>query len=79
MTQQQHFTAKRVWFDDERVFVELNDGRIVGSPLRWFPLLAKATPEQRNHYELVGDGYAIRWDELNEDLSVNGFLSYTRP
>ncbi|WP_019988254.1 DUF2442 domain-containing protein [Rudanella lutea] len=79
MNNQPHFTARRVWFDEERIFVELNDGRIVGSPLHWFPLLDKATPQQRNHYELVGDGYAIRWDELNEDLSANGFLTYSRP
>ncbi|MCY7356987.1 MAG: DUF2442 domain-containing protein [Rudanella sp.] len=78
MVQQPCFTAQRVWFDEERIFVELNDGRIVGSPLRWFPLLAKATPEQRSHYELVGNGYAIRWEELNEDLSANGFLTYSR-
>ena len=78
MTQQTHFMARRLWFDNERVFVELNDGRIVGSPLRWFPLLAKATPEQRERYEFIRDGYAIRWDELNEDLLTDGFLTYSR-
>lgn len=73
-----NFTAKTVWFDENRVYVELNDGRVVGSPLAWFPRLAKATPEQRNHYELVSGGYGIHWEELDEDLTAEGFLTYSR-
>ena len=73
-----NFKAKSVWFDDTRVYVELNDGRVVGSPLAWFPRLQRATPEQRNHFELVGGGYGIHWEELDEDLIAEGFLTYSR-
>ena len=73
-----HFTAKNVWFDVERVYVELNDGRVVGSPLAWFPRLQQATPEQRSQFELVGGGYGIHWEELDEDLTAEGFLTYSR-
>ena len=73
-----HFTARHVWFDDTRVYVELKDGRIVGSPLAWFPRLQHATPEQRSHFELVGGGYGIHWNELDEDLTAEGFLTYSR-
>lgn len=72
------FTAKNVWFDDTRVYVELNDGRIIGSPLAWFPRLKNATPEQRNHFELVANGYGIHWKELDEDLTAEDFLTYSR-
>lgn len=72
-----NFTAKTVWFDENRVYVELNDGRVVGSPLAWFPRLAKATPEQKNHFELVSGGYGIHWEELDEDLTAEGFLTYS--
>ncbi|MBC8153973.1 MAG: DUF2442 domain-containing protein [Bacteroidetes bacterium] len=73
-----NITARRVWFDDIRVYVELNDGRIVGSPLAWFPRLQRTTPEQRDHFELVADGYGIHWEELDEDLTAGGFLTFSR-
>lgn len=74
----ENFIAKKVWFDDTRIYVELNDGRVVGSPLRWFPRLYQATPEQRNHFELVSGGYGIHWDELDEDVTAEGFLTFSR-
>ena len=74
----ENFVAQRVWFDETRVYVELNDGRVIGSPLAWFPRLQKATSEQRNRYELVAGGYGIHWEELDEDLTANGFLTFSR-
>lgn len=73
-----NFTATKVWFDDSRVYVELNDGRVIGSPLNWFPRLQQATPEQRSHFELMAGGYGIHWEELDEDLTAEGFLTYSR-
>ncbi len=72
------FAVKTVWFDENRMCVELIDGRVVGSPLDWFPRLAKVTPEQRNHFKLVSGGYGIHWKELDEDLTAEGFLTYSR-
>ncbi len=73
-----NFIAKRVWFDDTRIYIELNDGRIAGSPLVWFSRLHKATPEQRNYFELGSGGYGIHRDELDEGLTAEGFLAYSR-
>ncbi len=72
-----NFVARNVWFDETRVYVELNDGRVIGSPLSWFPRLQKATPEQRNRFELTAGGYGIHWEELDEHLTANGFLTYS--
>jgi hypothetical protein len=36
-----------------------------------------ATEAQRNHWELLGDGVGIHWDEIDEDLSVAGLLQGT--
>jgi hypothetical protein len=33
-----------------------------------------ATPEQRQRSRLFGQGVGIRWDELDEDLSVEGLV-----
>jgi len=55
------------------MWVDLNDGRTLGVPLAWFPKLLAATPEQLGRYELSARG--IHWDELDEDLSVDGLLA----
>lgn len=66
-------SAKSVRFDDNSMWVDLNDGRTLGVPLAWFPRLLAATPEQLSRYELSPRG--IHWDELDEDLSVEGLLA----
>ena len=59
--------------------VSLLDGRCLSVPLVWFPWLHAASPEQRDHWELIGQGIGIHWPELDEDLSVTGLLAGTRP
>lgn len=60
--------------DDDRLVVELMDGRLIGVPLAWYPRLANATAEQRNHWEIAGAGYGIHWPDIDEDLSTEGLL-----
>lgn len=75
--------AKALRFDDNVMWVELDDGRTLGIPLAWFPRLLRATPEQRVHYEIFGGGSGLHWPDLDEDLSVSGLLAgrgdQTRP
>ena len=66
--------AERVRFSDTDLVVELVDGRTVSVPLRWFPRLTGATPEQLRNFEILADGEGIHWPELDEDLSVAGLL-----
>ncbi len=56
------------------MWVTLADGRKLGVPLAYFPRLLAATPEQRLHFELSGGGTGMHWDELDEDISVQGLL-----
>jgi hypothetical protein len=67
--------ARRIWFDDENLWVELTDARQLGVPLAYFPRLLKASPEQRNHYEISGGGTGLHWDALDEDISVPCLLA----
>jgi hypothetical protein len=66
--------ARSVRFDAERLYVSLADGRELSVPLAWFPLLANATPEQRAHWRLIGQGEGIHWPDVDEDLSVPHLL-----
>lgn len=66
--------AREVSLSDDELTVSLADGRRVSVPLVWFPRLLHATAEQRQHFELLGDGEGIHWPEIDEDLSVAGLL-----
>ncbi len=67
--------AQSVDFDSEMMRVTLIDGREIGVPLAWFPLLRTASPQERMHYEIGGGGVSLHWPELDEDLSVAGLMS----
>jgi hypothetical protein len=69
-------TIEKVWFEDDKIFVVLNDQRIIGTPINWYPNLRKGTPEQRMKFELWNNGQWLHWEELDEDLSAEGFLSF---
>jgi len=66
--------VKTVSLDEHRLSVELMDGRSISVPLAWYPRLAGATPEQRNHWEIAGGGYGVHWPDIDEDLSTEGML-----
>ena len=66
-----------VSFDPEYVWVTLKDGRIIGTPLDWYPWLLQATEARRNQIELLPDG--IYWPELDEGLEIEGMLQGLRP
>lgn len=64
--------------DEERLTVELMDGRAIAVPLVWYPRLANATQVQRENWELAGGGYGIHWPDIDEDLSTEGLLMGAR-
>ena len=67
--------AKRIEIKEDRLVVELLDGRILMVPLIWYPRLWHATAEERQQYELLADGEIIHWPLIDEDLSVEGLLA----
>ncbi len=66
----------RIWFDKEHIFLKTTDGVEKSMPLKWFPKLEKATPKQRENYEL--SPFGIHWKTLDEDLSFEGFFSFQK-
>jgi len=67
-------SAVSVECTDNELRVVLDDGRKLSVPLAWFPRLLTATPAQRADWRLIGGGEGIRWEALDEDLSVLGLL-----
>ena len=67
--------AVRVWVEARTIFLELTDGRIVGFPADRFKLLRPASVEQLQAVKLELNGAALRWEELDEDLTVSGIVA----
>jgi len=66
--------VKEVAVTDELITFHLVDGRMISVPLAWSWRLSEATPVQRNHFEIIGDGQGVHWPEVDEDISVEGML-----
>lgn len=66
--------ASEVTITDDTLAIDLTDGRTLLVPLIWYPRLWHGTPEERNHWRLIGDGEGIHWPELDEDISVEGLI-----
>lgn len=75
ISQTSESAATRVWVEGRIVFVELSDGRIVGFPADRFRILRDATDEQLLEVTLRLNGYALRWESLDEDITVPGIVA----
>ncbi len=67
--------AMRVWIEGRLVFLELTDGRIIGFPADRYEILKRASNEQLKDVHLRVNGYALRWEKLDEDISVPGVVA----
>jgi hypothetical protein len=70
--------ARHVVVSEDTLAVDLLDGRTVSVPIVWYPRLLHGTPEERDHWRLIGGGEGIHWPELDEDISVENLLSGKR-
>jgi hypothetical protein len=74
----QEARAQRVAVSEDALTIDLVDGRTIILPLMWYPRLWYGSQEERNRYEIIGDGTLIHWPDLDEDLSVSGLLAGRR-
>lgn len=66
--------AERVTVTEDTLSVDLSDGRTISVPLAWFPRLMHGTQQERDNWRLIGKGYGIHWEDLDEDISVKNLL-----
>lgn len=67
--------AAQVRVTDETLIVDLVDGRSLIVPLHWYPRLMYSSQEERENWQLLGDGYAIEWVDLDEHIGIEGLLA----
>jgi len=67
--------AIRAWAEKRMVYVELTDARIVGFPADRFKRLKSASDQQLQEVTIELEGHALRWETLDEDLTVPGIVA----
>lgn len=56
------------------MLVVLNNKRVLQRKISSSPRLSSATPEQLQNLQLIGGGIGVHWPDIDEDLSLKGFL-----
>ena len=67
--------ALNVSLTDDTLSVDLSDGRSISVPIAWFPRLLHSTEHERNNWRLIGKGQGIHWEDIDEDISIEGLLT----
>jgi hypothetical protein len=66
---------KQIEVTEDTITAYLVDGRIISVPIAWSWRLSDATVEQRNSWELIGEGQGVHWPDIDEDISAKGMLT----
>jgi hypothetical protein len=75
MTEIEVSNAVEVKVDDKTLTVTLDDGRVLSLPISWYPRLYYGSQQERNNYRLIGNGEGIHWEDLDEDISIEGIIA----
>jgi hypothetical protein len=67
--------AVDVYTSEDSLTVDLSDGRTISVPLGWYPRLEHATAEELLNWRFIGQGEGIHWQDIDEDISVEGLLA----
>lgn len=66
----------RIWFENDRIYGQTDDGRTLWQSLLYYRRLRAATGSERERYEMGSEG--IHWPALDEDVSFASF-EYEQP
>ena len=64
-------TAIKAWAEGRTIYLELTDGRIIGFPADRFKILKQASTRELKEVRLRLNGFALRWENLDEDITVS--------
>ena len=66
--------GKDVHFDDRYLHVELEDGRVISTPIFWYKELQDASLLQLKNYQFICQGTGIEWSDIDYHLSIESML-----
>ncbi len=69
----------KIWFADERIYMQTDNKEVYSRPLEAFPILKEASIEQRLNFSIGKFADDIRWEEIDEDIHISSFFDTTEP
>ena len=70
---------EKVWFNNERIYLQTDSGETLSRPLEAFPVLKEASEAARNDFKIGRFGDDLRWDKLDEDIHISSFYETVEP
>lgn len=67
----------KIWLTDTAIWIKTDEGKEACELFSDYPRLQNATQEQR--FDYVTDDFGLHWEELDEDLSFEGFFNKKEP
>ena len=67
-------TSLEISPENNKLFIHLNTRLTFVVPTKNYKGLKNASVKRLKNYRLVGSGVGIHWPDLDEDLSLKGFL-----
>ena len=68
----------KVQLDEQYLHVELDDGRVISTPLKWYPELLRADEGQKRNFKLIGKKTMIEWSDLELHLDIEEMFKVVR-
>lgn len=66
--------GRAVHFNDQHLTVELEDGRVISTPMNWYRELQAASFLQLKNYQFICQRTGIEWPDLDYQLSIESML-----
>ena len=64
-------TVNKLWFENNRIFIEITNGEILSQPMCFFKRLSNATELQRSQWS--ESPFGLHWEKIDEDISFESF------
>ncbi len=60
----------------DKIYIYLKSSDILTLPYNYTKKIQDAKKEQLLNYRLIGDGIGVHFEEIDEDISLSGIISY---
>jgi len=77
MKEERTMKIEKIWLTETAIWIRTDDGREACELFADYPRLKDASMEQRIDYKV--DEFGIHWEDLDEDLSFEGFFDKQEP
>ena len=63
--------VNKLWFENERIYIETINGKVLSQPMMFFPRLQQATNNERSQW--TESYFGLHWEKIDEDISFESF------